>query len=106
MILMSDNDLQVTKILRKEWTSTATKITALYFDHILLDEAQLILDNEKDIRGDWCGSYVAEFLVEYIHEELSEDLNINPLLNNSVAYLLEVLESVHIDFQQIAEFYE
>ena len=103
---MSDNDLQVTKILKKEWKSTATKITALYFDHILLDEAQLILDIEKDIRGDWCGSYVAEFLVEYIHEELSEDLNTNPLLNNSVAYLLEVLESVHIDFQQIAEFYE
>ena len=94
------------EILQKEWSSTATKITALYFDHILLNESQLILDNEKSITGDWDGGYVSEFLVEHVYGELSEDLASNPLLNNSVAYLLEILEGVYIDFQQIAEFYE
>tara|TARA_R110002020_G_scaffold186166_4_gene384117 strand:+ start:2026 stop:2319 length:294 start_codon:yes stop_codon:yes gene_type:complete len=94
------------EILQKEWSSMATKITALYFDHILVDEAQLILDNVKPVDGGWDGGYVAEFLVEHVYGDLSKDLDSNPLLNNSVAYLLEILEDVYIDFQQIAEFYE
>lgn len=94
------------EILQKEWSSMATKITALYFDHILVDESQLILDNVKPVDGGWDGGYVAEFLVEHVYGDLSKDLESNPLLNNSVAYLLEILEDVYIDFQQIAEFYE
>ena len=95
------------EILKKEWSSMATKITALYFDHILVDEAQLILDNVKYVNGGWNGGYVAEFLVENVYGDLQESMNnTNPLLNNSVAYLLEILEDVYIDFQQIAEFYE
>jgi hypothetical protein len=95
------------EILKKEWSSMATKITALYFDHILVDEAQLILDNVKYVNGGWDGGYVAEFLVENVYGDLQEAMsNTNPLLNNSVAYLLEILEDVYIDFQQIAEFYE
>ena len=95
------------EILKKEWSSMATKITALYFDHILVDESQLILDNVKYVNGGWNGGYVAEFLVENVYGDLQESMNnTNPLLNNSVAYLLEILEDVYIDFQQIAEFYE
>jgi len=94
------------KILKKDWSSMATKVTALYFDHILVDEAQLILDNVKCVDGGWDGGYVAEFLVEHIYGDLSKDIESKPLHNNSVAYLLEILEDVYIDFQQIAEFYE
>ena len=95
------------EILQKEWSSTATKITALYFDHILVDEAQLVLDNVKYVDGGWDGGYVAELLIEHVYGDLQEAMsNANPLLNNSVAFLLELLEDVYIDFQQIAEFYE
>tara|TARA_R100000234_G_scaffold44045_1_gene26125 strand:- start:748 stop:1047 length:300 start_codon:yes stop_codon:yes gene_type:complete len=94
-------------VLQKEWSSTATKITAVYFNHILTDEAQLVLDNEKYVDGGWDGGYVAEFIMEHVYGELQDAMSdVNPLTNNSVAYFLELLESVYIDFQQIAEFYE
>jgi hypothetical protein len=96
-------------VYTKNWSNRETKTTVLYFDNLLLKESQLILDNEKFIRGEWDGDYVEEFISEHIIGEIMENV-VNGVADfeaiDSGGYLMSLLEIIDIDWQQIADHYK
>ena len=96
-------------VYTKNWTNRETKTTVLYFDNLLLKESQLILDNEKFIRGEWDGDYVEEFISEHVIGEIMENV-VNGVADfeaiDSGGYLMSLLEIIDIDWQQIADHYK
>jgi hypothetical protein len=96
-------------VYTKNWSNRETKTTVLYFDNLLLKESQLILDNEKFIRGEWDGDYVEEFISEHVIAEIMENV-VNGVADfeaiDSGGYLMSLLEIIDIDWQQIADHYK
>ena len=96
-------------VYTKNWTNRETKTTVLYFDNLLLKESQLILDNEKFIKGEWDGDYVEEFISEHVIGEIMENV-VNGVADfeaiDSGGYLMSLLEIIDIDWQQIADHYK
>ena len=96
-------------VYTKDWSNRETKTTVLYFDNLLLNESQLILDNEKFIRGEWDGDYVEEFISEHVIGEIMENV-VNGVADfeaiDSGGYLMSLLEIIDIDWQQIADHYK